>query len=144
MSGGDAPEAYRIDVTATAPVYPTEDPDRVRDAIRTVLPSADPDLTDGEVRAEAHDLAAFSEHLHRREILETARGVFFDGRQGDRFEFDLAKQPAAADRINFAVEEDPHELGTIHVRVRVHEPSVERVIDAIAPPTDGGDPLDHE
>lgn len=133
--------AVRIDVIGTAPVYPTEDPERVRAALETVLPNATIEQSHGELRAESHDLAALSERLHRREILETARSVFFEGSSGDRFSFALAKQPAYAGRINFALEDD-HELGAIHVDVHVHEPDIETVIDRIAPPTDDGDPID--
>jgi predicted RNA binding protein with dsRBD fold (UPF0201 family) len=43
--------------------------------------------------------------------------------------------------VNFVVD-DPGELGAIAVRVRVEEPSVEDVIDEIAPPTEDGTPVD--
>lgn len=134
---------YSIDVEITAPVYDTEVTDRVADAIENLFPGADPTLQHGELTATVHDLEHFSELLHRQEILDTARGVFFDTRQGDSFSFQLKKQPAFQGVVNFAVETPP-ELGTISTRVRVEEPDVKSVIDHVAPPTKDGQPIDTE
>ncbi|WP_226022741.1 RNA-binding domain-containing protein [Halomicrobium salinisoli] len=134
---------YSVDVQITAPVNDTEVTDRVADAIRNLFPNADPEFEHGDLRAEVHDVEHFSELLHRFEILDTARGVFFDNRRGDTFSFDLKKQAAFEERVNFAVG-DPSELGDIHVRVRVEEPDVESFVDYVAPPTEGGEPVDPE
>jgi len=132
---------YSIDVEITAPVYETEVSDRVGEAITALFPGAEPTLQHGELTATVHDLEQFSELLHRQEILDTARGVFFDNRRGDSFSFRLKKQPALQGVVNFAVE-DPGELGAISVRVRVDEPDVETLIDHVAPPTQDGKPVD--
>jgi predicted RNA binding protein with dsRBD fold (UPF0201 family) len=131
---------YRVDVGITAPVRDTEVTDRVVDAIGNLFPEADIERAPGEVRAESHSLDHFSELLHRQEILDSARGEFFADRQGEVVSFDLKKQAAFAGVVNFAVGE-PDELGEIHVRVRVHEPSVEEYVDHVAPPTEGGTPV---
>ena len=96
-------EVYSVDVEITAPVYDTEVTDRVADAITNVFPNADVEQRPGELHAETHDLAHFSELLHRREILDTARGVFFDTLQGDRFSFTLKKQAAFEGVVTFSV-----------------------------------------
>jgi predicted RNA binding protein with dsRBD fold (UPF0201 family) len=132
---------YSIDVEITAPVYETEISDRVGEAITLLFPGAEPTLQHSELTATVHDLEQFSELLHRQEILDTARGVFFDNRRGDSFSFRLKKQPALQGVVNFAVE-DPGELGAISVRVRVEDPDVEAVIDHVAPPTQDGRPID--
>ncbi|MCU4717442.1 RNA-binding domain-containing protein [Halapricum hydrolyticum] len=134
-------EVYSVDVQITAPVYDTEVADRVADAITNVFPGAELDHQHGEIVGETHDLSHFSELLHRREILDTARGAFFENRRGDTFSFDLKKQAAFQGVVNFAVG-DPDELGEIHVRVRVTEPDVEAFIDHIAPPTQDGQPVE--
>jgi len=136
-------DIYSVDVQITAPVYDTEVTDRVVDAVTNIFPTAELDHQHGELVGTAHDLEQFSELLHRFEILDTARGVFFDTRRGDTFSFDLKKQPAFEGVVNFAVG-DPDELGEIHVRVRVTDPDVETFIDHIAPPTEGGEPIDPE
>jgi len=132
---------YQIDVQITAPVADTEVTDRVADAITNLFPNADPEFRHGELLAETHDMDHFSELLHRFEILDTARSVFFDKLAGDTIAFDLKKQAAFEERINFAVG-DPAELGDIHVRVRVNEPSAEEFVDHVAPPTEEGKPVD--
>jgi predicted RNA binding protein with dsRBD fold (UPF0201 family) len=136
-------DVYSIDVQITAPVNDTEVTDRVADAITNVFPGADVDHQHGELVAETHSLDHFSECLHRQEILDTARGVFFDNRRGDTVSFDLKKQAAFEGVVNFAVG-NPSELGDIHVRVRVNEPDVEEFIDHVAPPTQDGRPIDPE
>jgi predicted RNA binding protein with dsRBD fold (UPF0201 family) len=133
-------EIYSVDVQITAPVMPTEVTDRVRDAVTNLFPEADIESGHGELLGEAHGLERFSERLHEQEILDTARNRFFDGQQGDTFAFDLKKQAAFQGVVNFAVGE-PSELGDIHVRVTVREPSVEAYIDHVAPPTEDGEPV---
>jgi len=132
---------YSIDVEITAPVYDTEVGDRVADAITNIFPGAEPTETRGELRATVHDLEHFSELLHRRAILDTARSVFFDDLRGDSFSFQLKKQAAFGGVVNFVADE-PGELGAIAVRVRVDDPDVETLVDHIAPPTEDGEPIE--
>jgi hypothetical protein len=132
---------YSVDAEITAPVRDTEVTDRVADAITAIFPGAEPTPSHGELRATVHDLDRFSELLHRQEILDTARGVFFDTRQGDAFSFRLKKQAAFEGVVNFVVDE-PGELGAIAVRVRVAEPGVEEYVDHIAPRTEDGTPVE--
>jgi len=134
-------EPYSLEAEITAPVYETEVTDRVIDAITGVFPDAEPQSQHGELRATVYDLEQLSELLHRQEILDTARGVFFGNRRGETFSFRLHKQAAYVGVVNFVVD-DPGELGAIAVRVRVEEPSVEGLIDQIAPPTEDGRPVD--
>lgn len=134
-------EIYSIDVEITAPVYDTEVTDRVADAITALFPDAEPEFQHGELTATVHNLERFSERLHQQAILDTARDLFFENLRGDSFSFRLKKQAAFEGVVNFVVDE-PGELGVIAVRVRVDEPSVEDVIDSIAPPTEDGKPID--
>jgi predicted RNA binding protein with dsRBD fold (UPF0201 family) len=134
-------DPYVLEAEITAPVYDTEKRDRVADAITGVFPDAEPALRHGELHATVHDLEHLSELLHRQAILDTARGVFFGNQRGDTFSFRVKKQAAFVGVVNFVVDE-PGELGAIAVRVRVEEPSVEDVINQIAPPTEDGQPVD--
>lgn len=133
---------YSINVEVTAPVYDTEVTDRVADAIEALFPEAEPELRHGELTATVHTLERFSERLHQQAILDTARGIFFDNQQGNRFSFRLKKQAAFEGTINFVVDE-PGELGVISVQVQVEEPSVEEFIDHIAPRTEDGKPVEN-
>lgn len=134
-------QIHRIDAEITAPVYDTEVTDRVIDAVTNLFPGADVEESHGEIRASTHNVEHFSEQLHRQEILDTARGEFFGGREGQAFEFSLKKQAAFEGRINFSVGE-PDELGEIHVRIRVEEPDFESFVDRVAPPTEDGRPIE--
>jgi predicted RNA binding protein with dsRBD fold (UPF0201 family) len=131
---------YSVDVQITAPVNDTEVTDRVADAIRNLFPDAEIEERPGELLAETHSLETLSEALHRQEILDAARKVCLENRQGDTFSFDLKKQPAFEGVVTFAVG-NPSELGDLHVRVRVEEPSVEEYIDHVAPATEEGRPV---
>lgn len=131
---------YSINVEITAPVYDTEVTDRVADAIEALFPEAEPELRHGELTATVHNLDRFSERLHQQAILDTARDIFFANQQGNRFSFRLKKQAAFEGTINFVVDE-PGELGVISVQVQVEDPSVEEVIDHIAPRTEDGKPV---
>jgi predicted RNA binding protein with dsRBD fold (UPF0201 family) len=132
---------YSIDVQITAPVNDTEVTDRVADAIHNLFPEAEIESHPGELLATCHSLDHLSERLHEQAILDTARGQFFAGQDGDTFSFELKKQAAFRGAVNFAVGEGS-ELGEIHVRVRVKEPDVESFIDHVAPPTEDGRPVD--
>ncbi len=132
---------YRIDVRITAPVNDTEVTDRVADAITNLFPEAEIDSRPGELLATCHSMDHFSEHLHEQAILDTARGAFFGGQEGDTFSFELKKQAAFRGVVNFAVGGDS-ELGDIHVRVRVNDPDVESFVDHIAPKTEDGRPIE--
>jgi len=134
---------YSIDVRIEVPVQPTEVTDRVADAVSTVFPNAEFTHEPGELVAETHTLDPFSDVLHEQEILDTARREFFNGADVDGFSFSLKKQAAFQGVVNFAVG-NPDELGDIDVDVRVREPDVESIIDAIAPPTEDGTPVDPE
>ncbi len=133
--------AYRATVRIEAPVADTEVTDRVRDAVTNVFPETDVEERPGLVVGETHSLSAFSEGLHRQEILDTARGVFLDTLDGDRFSFSLKKGAAFEGVVNFAVGEDD-ELGAIEVTVQVDEPDAETLIDHVAPPTEDGTPVE--
>ena len=132
---------YSIDVRIEVPVQPTEVTDRVADAVSTVFPNAEFTHEPGELVAETHTLDPFSDVLHEQEILDTARREFFNHATDDGFSFALKKQAAFQGVVNFAVG-NPDELGDIDVDVRVREPDVESMIDAIAPPTEDGTPVD--
>lgn len=131
---------HQIEARIYTPISDTEVSDRVIQAVENVFPTAELERTDDGITGTTHSLAALSEHLHRREILDTARSEFFTNRRRDGFTFTLKKQAAFVDVVTFAVGK-PSELGEIEVDVHVIEPDVEAVIDHVAPPTEDGVPL---
>lgn len=131
---------YQLEARIYAPVRDTEIADRVSQAVHNVFPTAELRRTEEGLAGTAHSLATLSEHLHRREILDTARSEFHNNRRPNGFSFTLKKQPAFVDVVTFAVGE-PGELGEIDVDVHVDEPDVESVIDEVAPSTEDGVPI---
>ncbi|ESS09801.1 MAG: uncharacterized protein conserved in archaea [uncultured archaeon A07HN63] len=134
---------YSIDVRIEAPVHDTEVTDRVADAVGTVFPDAELDHQPGLLVGETHTLDPFSDRLYEQEILDTARRQFQEHADDEGFAFALKKQAAFEGVINFAVG-NPDELGDIEVTVTVREPDVQAMIDAVAPPTEEGTPVDPE
>ena len=132
---------YSVDVRIEAPVRDTEVTDRVADAVENVFPDAEPVHEDGTLVSRTHSLDAFSDVLHEQEILDTARREFERSASGDAFSFSLKKQAAFKGVVNFAVG-NPDELGDVEVVVTVRDPSVDEFVDYVAPPTDGGVPVD--
>ena len=134
---------FSVEVRVTVPVQDTEIEARVADAITNLFPGAEIESADSELRAETHNMDHFSELLHRRAILDTARTEFFRNLRDDTFSFRLKKQAAFQEVVNFAVGE-PGELGDIHVHVSVDDPDAETFIDHVAPPTEDGRPITDE
>jgi predicted RNA binding protein with dsRBD fold (UPF0201 family) len=132
---------YSVEARIVAPVRDTEVTDRVEDAVRNVVPNVEFRREPGRLVGETHSLDRFSEKLHEQEILDTARREFEKRADEDGFSFALKKQAAFKGVVNFAVG-NPDELGDIDVHVTVREPSVEEVVDHVAPPTEDGKPID--
>jgi len=133
---------YSVDVRVTAPVNETEVPDRVAVAVAELFPEAEVEVGDDRIEATTHTLEHFAERLREQRILDTARSVFFDRRTADGFAFEVKKQAARHDVVNFSVG-NPAELGDLRVTVAVEEPDVEAFIDYLAPETDAdGTPID--
>ena len=127
---------HRIDVQVTTPLNPTEVRDRVEAAITNLFPTAEVEERHSELVAEAHSMDRLAERLREQNIVDSAREVFREGLEGDTFTFDLKKQAAHEGVVNFAVG-NPSELGDLHVRVRVEEPSAEEYIEYLAPRSEG-------
>ncbi|MFW5903349.1 MAG: coaE operon protein [Halolamina sp.] len=134
--------AYKVDVRLEAPINPTEVEDRVVETITTLFPESEVTRQDDRVTAETHDLSHFRKRLFEQRILDTARSEFFSNRGPNGFSFELKKQAARNDVVNFAVG-SPDELGNVQVAVTVREPDVEAFIDYLAPATDEGEPPEY-
>lgn len=128
---------YRIDVEVVAPVYPTEDSDRVAEAIRNLFPMADVEDGDGEVLATSHSVERFAELVAEQRIRQTARTQLLEGLTGDTLTFRLRKQAATVGVVNFALDE-PGELGDLTVSIRIDYPDPEQFIELLTAP-DAGD-----
>ena len=123
-----------VSVFITCPVYPSEDPEKVREAILNIFPDATLELNDGEFRGEA-GTDRFRDLIRRQKILDSTRSTMFKGVRGKRITLHLNKQVAVVGKISFT--EPRTILGTITAVMETDDP--ELLIDRIAPRTVNGE-----
>ncbi|HDS59171.1 MAG TPA: coaE operon protein [Thermoplasmatales archaeon] len=114
-----------MEVSISAPVSATEDPERVKSAICNLFPEAAVQAHPDRLEASAHSLDMFRELLKKQQIRDTARQVLRHARRDHHLAFALNKQAAYAGAVNFAVV--GHPLGVIQVTVEAEDP--EALID---------------
>ena len=122
-------------VTVSCPVFPSEDPEKVRRAVLNIFPDAVLDIAEDMISSDSAGLAHFGEQIRRQRILDTARSVLMKGRNGERSRFNLNKQAAYAGKISFV--EEKATLGTIRVTVEAEDMTL--FIEALAPRTVEGE-----
>ena len=122
-----------MDVFVSAPIFPSEDQNKVVQAITNIFPSAALEISDGNAEGKA-DIEHFSTQIRRQKILDAARSVMIRGRRKDRTAFLLNKQAAFAGKISFTDERSV--LGTI--RVTIEDDDIDAAINTIAPGTVDG------
>ncbi|KUE73420.1 hypothetical protein AUQ37_01915 [Candidatus Methanomethylophilus sp. 1R26] len=123
-------------VTVSCPVYPSEDPDKVRAAVLNLFPTAELALADGVLSGPA-DLVRFSQKIREQRILDTARSQFLKGeRRGHTVAtIRLNKQVATVGKVSFV--DYRTVLGTIDVTVE--DEDLDALIDRVAPVTVNGE-----
>lgn len=122
-------------VRVSCPVYPSEDPEKVRAALLKLFPTGDFAFSDSKMEGEA-DLETFSQLIRRQKILDTARNQMQKGIRRDphKTSFDLNKQVATVGKVSFV--DYRTALGTI--TVTVEDPDLDSLIDRVAPMTVNG------
>ena len=121
-------------VTISAPVFPSEDPERVEKAIRNIFPDAELEFADGMFEGEA-DLTHFSNLIRKQKILDVTRSVMTKGQRGRKTIININKQVAFVGKISYT--EEKTVLGTI--KVILEDENLEALIDMIAPNTVDGE-----
>ena len=119
-----------------APIRPTEDAEKVAQAIVKLFPTAKPEIAATQVTAVATDLARLRELVRSTRIPDTARGQMRAGLANDGLSarFLLGKQAAAVGRAHFGPVRSP--LGDIEVTLLGDaEHEVEQAIYHVAPDT---------
>jgi len=106
-----------ISVTAiriTARCHPTEDRDKVVQAILNIFPDA---VLEGEdpVTGVGQSFERFAELLRRQKIRAAARATLARGVRGQTVSFSLNKQVVTVGKVSFSDEQQP--LGAIDVEI---------------------------
>ena len=120
----------------SCPVFPSEDPDKVREAITKIFPDAEFSENDDGYECTAPTLDNFSRQIRKQKILDTARSQMQRGlKRTGRITINLNKQVAYMGKVSFC--EGKVILGTIKVVIETDEP--EALIDTVAPETVDGE-----
>ena len=122
-------------IEISCPIFPSEDPEKVRTAVLKVFPDAELEETENGLTGRSANLDRFSKQIRKQKILDTTRSVMIHGKRGDRTRFFLNKQVAFVGKISFC--EEKTILGTI--KVVVIDEDIDELIDKVAPITVDGE-----
>ena len=122
-------------IEITCPVYPSEDPEKVKTAILKVFPNATLEESDMGIKGTTDNLDRFSKQIRKQKILDTTRSVMLHGKRGDRTRIFLNKQVAFVGKISFC--EEKTILGTM--KVVIIDEDIDGLIDKVAPITVDGE-----
>ncbi|MFA6804254.1 MAG: RNA-binding domain-containing protein [Candidatus Methanomethylophilaceae archaeon] len=125
-----------LSVKLFCPLYPSEDPDKVKAAILNIFPDAKLEVSSDRVEGITDNLKKFAVQIRKQEILDTTRALLLKGTRGgtNRIVVHLNKQVAFMGLISFS--EERTVLGTIRVTIENNE--LETLIQNVAPETVDG------
>ena len=122
-------------IEITCPVYPSEDPEKVKTAVLKVFPNAELEEKDDVINGRTDNLDRFSKQIRKQKILDTTRSIMIHGKRGDRTRFFLNTQVAFVGKVSFC--EEKTILGTI--KVVIIDDDIDELIDKVAPVTVDGE-----
>ncbi len=120
-----------LEIIIEAEVHPTEDVEKIKEAILNIFPDAQFEVLAGEIRAISHSVETLGKILKERRIRDAARNVFLSNLYDDELVFSINKQAATVGKISFSVGKVP--LGDIKIIMRGE--NLREIIDLIAPDT---------
>ena len=121
------------EIVIRAPLFPTEDAEKVKWAILNIFPDATLSIVDEHLVGRAKSLERFAEILRDNKIRDAARSQILHGNQGGEAVFWLNKQVAAVGKVNFT--DKNVVLGAIEVHFIDND--IESLVDSIAPSSRG-------
>jgi predicted RNA binding protein with dsRBD fold (UPF0201 family) len=118
-------------ITATAPCYPTEDREKVRQAILNIFPGAAIEESASLLTARTDNADRLRDIIIDNHIRDSARSVMLRGMREGSTRFMLNKQVAFVGKISFL--DDKVALGGIEVLIE--DADIEKTIDFLAEST---------
>lgn len=103
-----------------ASINPTEDEERISQAILNLFPEAEVTMNNEEILANSSNLEMLEEKLARQRIRDSARGVLWNCIQGKKIHFYLGKQAAFMGKVNFT--EGDTVLDDLEITIETDEP----------------------
>ncbi len=133
--------AQEVIVRVEAEVNPTEDEEKVRQAIGNVVGGAEftlePAFKGSVLKAEARgqeSLTKFRNMLRNDRIRDASRKLLYRAMVGDKISFYLNKQVAFAGHVSFSEESGESPLGPLRVTIQTSSPM--QLIDWLAEKTE--------
>lgn len=124
-----------LSIEVSCPVYPSEDPDKVRTAIQRIFPDAVIEETENGLTGHSESLERFSKQIRKQKILDTTRSVMKRGQRGNITRIFLNKQVAFVGKVSFC--EERTILGTM--KAVIESDDMDSLIDKVAPETVDGE-----
>jgi len=118
-------------LVARAPCFPTEDKEKVRQALLNLFPLGEVEERESELIVRTDSGDKLRQIILDHHIRDTARSMMLCGRTGNRAYFRLNKQVAYVGKVSF-VEGQPA-LGSIDVELE--DEDLDRAIDFLAEST---------
>lgn len=125
---------FACKIEAYAAVNPSEDPDKVRQAVSNVLKEMDFKYEDSSIKASSLDprcLSKIYETIRCRRVTRTYRRLMRYNLHDDTTWFYLNKQAAFVSVVAVCDEAEESPLGPI--KIILHSKNIERIIDWLAP-----------
>ena len=121
-------------IEAYAAVHPSEDPQKVQQAVSTVLSGMDFKYEDGSIKASSKDLHCLLkiyDIIRSRQVTKTYRRLMRYHMHEDTTWFYLNKQAAFVNVVAICDEAEESPLGPI--KIILHSKNIERILDWLAP-----------
>ena len=131
--------AKKVEVEIETKVNPTEDSNKVVQAVKNLFPDAEVTIEGDTLKAKAWDLRKFRDLLRRQRILDTARTELLKGKSNNETTVFLNKQTAYIGKVNFTDEDAI--LSPIRVTFKLYGIPFGKFPDYLAPPTKAGKPI---
>lgn len=129
-----------VEVEIETQINPTEDEEKVVNAVKNLFPNAEIKIEDGILIAKTKNLSKFRELLRRQKILDTARSELVKGRINNEVVVYLNKQSATVSRINFC--DENFILSPLKVTFKLYNIPFKKFLDFLAPQTKNGKPIE--
>ena len=103
-------------ISIAASIFPTEDEDKIRNAILNLFPDANITKEGSMLNAIAPNMDYLIKRMKQQNIRDSARRILFDCVKGDCIIFHLSKQAAFVGKVNYT--EGDSILGDIMVTIK--------------------------
>lgn len=122
-------------VVVRARIFPTEDREKVRQAMLNLFPGGEVQEEEDEMQLSTDDLSRFKERIRSLRILDAVRSMLRRGMKDGESTIFLNKQVAFVGKVSEVEGIVP--LGALEVTFRSSD--IERLIDEVAPMTVNGE-----